>query len=497
MNRPVRWYDYITVNIYSLGLATLAQTNTLVFPLLIQLFVGDAVKGAYLGSLRLWTLMVALLMQAVMGMLSDRSTSRWGRRRPFILAGTVLDLVFITAIGFSAGMSGSAGYVFLFVMAIMLQVSSNTAQGPQQALIPDLVPDQQRGRFSGIKAVMDLPLPLILVSFTVARLISGGHMWTGLLLAMGILTLSMLATMLVPERCPSERPLPFDWTPVLRLALMTALFAMIILGTGQAVQLLGRAIAGIESPIVLLLIMGLAGLAAMAIAVGLGVWASVRVSIGTQAARRNPSFTWWVVNRLAFLVGATNLSTFAVYFIQGRLGYVREKAAGPAAYLMLVVGLFVLVSALGTGWLADRFGRKSLVAVSGCLAALGTLVALSLPNMGIIYAGGCLIGLATGSFYAANWALGTEIVPKEEAGRYLGISNLAGAGAGAVGAYIGGPIADYFTIRLPQVAGLGYMLIFMIYGILFLLSVVALRGVHEPARRPAAAGNGLAAWPAD
>jgi MFS family permease len=496
MDRPVRWYDYITVNIYFLGLSTLSQTNTLVFPLLIQLFVGDAVKGAYLGSLRLWTLMVALLMQAVMGMLSDRSTLRWGRRRPFIFTGTVLDLVFITAIGFSAGMSGTAGYAFLFVMAILLQISSNTAQGPQQALIPDVVPDRQRGRFSGIKAVMDVPLPLILVSFTVARLISAGHMWTGLLLAMGLLTVSMLLTMLVPEKRPTGAAMPFDWAPILRLALMTALFAIVILGAGQGVQLLGRAIAGIESPVALLLIMGTAGLAAMGIAVGLGVWASVRVSLGNQAVRRNPSFTWWVVNRLAFLVGATNLSTFAVYFIQGRLGYVRERAAGPAAYLMLVVGVFVLLSALGSGWLADRFGRKSLVAVSGFVAALGTLVALSLPNMSVIYVGGCLIGLATGLFYAANWALGTEIVPKEEAGRYLGISNLAGAGAGAVGAYIGGPIADYFTTRLPQVPGLGYVLIFVIYGILFLFSVVALRGIHEPARQPAGAGSGLAASPA-
>jgi MFS family permease len=488
LNRAIRWYDYITVNIYFLGLSTLSQTNALVFPLLIQGFVGDQAKGSYLGSLRLWTLMVALLMQALMGMFSDRSTLRWGRRRPYIFTGTIFDLVFIAAIGFSAGMSGIAGYAFLFIIAILLQVSSNTAQGPAQALIPDVVPDEKRGAFSGIKAVFDVPLPLILVSFTVARFISAGQLWVGLALAMAVLVVTMLLTMLVPERRPEGAAAPFDWTPILRLALMTALFAAVILGAGQAVQLLGRAISGIDSSTAQLLIMGVAGLVAMLIAVGLGVWGSVRVSIGTEAARRNPSFTWWVVNRLAYLVGATNLSTFAVYFIQGRLGYVREKAAGPAAYLMLVVGVFVLISALGSGWLADRFGRKNLVALSGVVAALGVLLALSLPSMTIIYVGGCLIGLATGAFYAANWALGTEIVPKDEAGRYLGISNLAGAGAGAVGAYIGGPIADYFTVRLPGIPGLGYVLIFGIYGILFLLSVVALLGVHEPARQPATAG---------
>jgi MFS family permease len=101
----------------------------------------------------------------------------------------------------------------------------------------------------------------------------------------------------------------------------------------------------------------------------------------------------------------------------------------------------------------------------------------------VIYIGGLFIGAATGLFYTANWALGTELVPQGEAGRYLGISNLAGAGAGAVGAYIGGPIADFLTARVPSVPGLGYTLLFAIYGVLFLLSIVALAKVREPARR--------------
>jgi MFS family permease len=189
--------------------------------------------------------------------------------------------------------------------------------------------------------------------------------------------------------------------------------------------------------------------------------------------------TWWIVNRLAFLVGTTNLSGFAVYFLQGRLGYAEEKAAGPAAQLMMVVGVFILLSALPSGWLADRFGPKRLVAVSGGLAVLGTLIIILTTNMSLIYVGGCLIGVATGVFFTANWALGTELVPKEEAGRYLGISNLAGAGAGAVGAYIGGPIADFFTVHVPEAPGIGYVVLFAIYGMMFLLSVISLRGIQE------------------
>jgi MFS family permease len=479
MKRKLRWYDFITVNIYFLGLTTVAQTNGLVTPLLVQQFVGENTKGSYLGMLRLWTLMAALLMQAVMGMLSDRSTLRWGRRRPFIFIGTLADLVFIAALGFAAGLSGLTGFWFLFIVALLLQVSSNVAQAAQQGLIPDLVPENQRGRFSSVKAILELPLPLILVSFTVAKMVSRGMLWAGLLLAAGILTLSMLITMFVPETPRKEPPGPFNWQPILRLTLMAGTFTAVILGTGAAVNLLGNLFRSITSVPVLVLLMGGTGFLAMLIAVAVGVWASVRVSVGSEAAQHNPGFSWWVINRLAFLVGVVNLSTFAVFFIQARLGFERETAAGPAALLMTVVGVFILFSALPSGWLTDRFGRKPLIAISGLLAAAGTLIALLSPNLNIIYVGGTLIGVATGLFYTANWALGTDLVPRREAGRYLGISNLAGAGAGAVGAYIGGPIADYFTVNLPQFQGLGYIVLFSIYGVLFLFSVFALSQIRQ------------------
>jgi MFS family permease len=477
LKRELRWYDAISINIYFLGLTIMSQTNGLIYPLLVQQFVGEQVQGSYLGMLRLWTLMVALLMQAVWGMLSDRNTSRWGRRRPFIFLGTLVNLIFISAIGFSIGLAGMGGFWFLFGMALLLSVSANAAHAAQQGLIPDLVPEHLRGKYSGIKAILEIPLPLILVSFTIARLISRGLWWPGILLAMALLTISMLVALFAPEEPLEEKPAPFNWEPILRLGLMAGVFTAIILGTGQAVRWIGQLTIGMGGARVF--IMGLAGLLGMLVAVALGVWLSVRISLGQAATRQHGSFTWWVINRLAFLVGIVNLSTFAVYFIQARLGYERETAAGPAALLMTVVGVFILVVAFPSGWLSDRVGRKPVLAASGLLAALGTLIALLSTSLTVIYIGGSIIGIAAGLFYTANWALGTDIVPAGQAGRYLGISNLAGAGAGAVGAYIGGPIADYFTVNMPEAAGLGYVVLFAIYGTLFLLSILALVNIRE------------------
>lgn len=478
MSRVFRWYDYITFNVYFLGLTSLSQTMGLITPLLVQQFVGETQKASYYGTFRLFTLMVALLAQALMGMLSDRSTISWGRRRPYIMIGTLVAAVLTIMIGFTAGLEGMTGFWVLFAIGLVQPVFSNMSQAAEQGIIPDLVPEEKRGRFSGVKALLEIPLPLILVAFTVGRLVSKGNMWAGLLIAVGVLVVTMLLTMLIPEKPIEGKPAPMNWQPLVRLLVMTLVFTVIILGSGQVVKLVSLSLKNVVSPTTLFVVMGLFGLVGMLIAVALGVWLSVRISLGSSA-NQNPSFTWWVVNRLAFLVGAVNLSTFAIYFLQARLGYVKEAAAAPASQLILFVGVFILLSTLPAGWLTDRFGEKRMVAIAGLVAVVGTLIALSIPSLPVIYIGGCIIGVAAGLFYTANWALGTLLVPKQEAGRYLGISNLAGAGAGAVGAYIGGPIADFVTAQVPQVPGFGYVLLFSIYGLLFLFSVLVLTRVKN------------------
>ncbi len=200
MTRLIRWYDYITFNVYFLGLTTLSQTMGLITPLLVQQFVGESQKATYYGTFRLFTLMVALLAQALMGMFSDRSTISWGRRRPYILIGTLATAVLTILIGFTAGMEGMVGFWVLFAIGLVQPVASNMSQAAEQGIIPDLVPDEQRGRFSGVKALLEIPLPLILVAFTVGRMVSKGNMWAGLLLAVGVLLVTMLITMLVPEK---------------------------------------------------------------------------------------------------------------------------------------------------------------------------------------------------------------------------------------------------------------------------------------------------------
>ena len=469
MSRPLRWHDLITVNIYWFALNTRSQTlSPLIIPLLVQQFIGEESKGSAVGSIRLWSLLTAVLVQALMGILSDRSTAKLGRRRPFILLGTLGEIIIFALIGFSASLEGQAGYAVLFGLYILSMMASNTAHAATQGLIPDLVPESQRGRYSGVKALLELPLPLLLVSLVIGKLVSGGNLWAALITLMGVLAICAAIAMFIPEQQQEHAPFEMNWAPFLRLVLMTAAFTLLILGMGAFVRwfmtlkldLDPRLWSGAAAAV---------GVAAMAVAIVGGVLASLRIGVGRDI-QYLPSYTWWVINRLAFLTASTNIATFLLFFLQERFVELEgEKAAGPAATIAMFVGIFILLTAAPGGWLADRFGKKILIGIAGLLGAGGIALLVIVPSMTAIYIGGSIVGAGIGLFYSANWALGTEIVPREQAGRFLGLSNLAGAGAGAIGAYIGGPIADV----------LGYTLIIGVYGFLFLVSLLALLGIQE------------------
>jgi MFS family permease len=459
--------DYIVLNFNWFAITTRSQVlSPLLIPLLVQHYVGDAVKGTYLGIVRLIALMVALLVQALAGMLSDNNQSRWGRRRPYIVFGVVFEIGTLALLGLVAGMDGFTGYWVMLVIYIFSMVGSNVSHGATQGLIPDLVEDENKGLASGIKATLELPIPLIFVSFVVAPLFAQGKIWAGLIVLMVVLLAGMGVSLFIKEKPLESKPARMDWKPMLRLVSMSALFTLVILAIGAMVKTTISLTSAYESS-QRMIILGIAGIIGIFIAVLLGVWLGVRASIGEEI-KQHRSFTWWVINRLAFLVAAFNLSGFMVYFLQERFTeFAGERAAEPAARLLMFVGLAILITALPGGWLADKFGKKVLIMIAGLLVGFGTVFIVISPVFSWLYLGGVVIGAGVGLFYSANWALGTELVPQKRAGQFLGISNLAGAGAGAVGAYIGGPIAD----------NVSYVLLMSIYGVIALLSIFALLGI--------------------
>ncbi|XP_059631906.1 sucrose transport protein SUC2-like [Cornus florida] len=90
-----------------------------------------------------------MIVQPVVGYYSDRCTSRFGRRRPFIAAGVGLVAIAVVLIGYAADFghlfgdsytkSPKTGAVAIFVIGFwILDCANNTLQGPCRAFLADL-----------------------------------------------------------------------------------------------------------------------------------------------------------------------------------------------------------------------------------------------------------------------------------------------------------------------------------------------------------------------
>lgn len=98
-----------------------------------------------------------LIMQPIVGVVADRSKSRWGRRRPFMVCGTVLVCLFLLLLGFTKEVvahfvkekeAAKSATIVLAVLSIYgIDFAINAVQGSCRGLIVDTLPisKQQSG----------------------------------------------------------------------------------------------------------------------------------------------------------------------------------------------------------------------------------------------------------------------------------------------------------------------------------------------------------------
>jgi len=138
----------LTLSIYWLGILTIwgGLDNIVIPQRLLDLDRGSA--GSLQAIIALVGVAAPILIQPTVGMISDYTMTRWGRRKPYILIGTLLDVLFVIAL------ATSNGFLALAALYFLLQLSSNFAQGPFQGYVPDLVPASQVGLASGLMGMM-------------------------------------------------------------------------------------------------------------------------------------------------------------------------------------------------------------------------------------------------------------------------------------------------------------------------------------------------------
>jgi MFS family permease len=431
----------IVLSLYWVAIGYLWQgLHTLILPDLMLHLVGPTFRGTALGFMENLGLLVATAWQPIVGALSDHTSTRWGRRRPYILGGTVADIPFLI------GIALIGNYWLLVAFYILLQTTSNTAHGPYQALMPDVVPEEQRGEASGYYGFFNM-IGLLAGVGGVGAIAGRFGMASATLSIIVVLVIAMAVTVLFIR----------DHTP----------------------------------------------------AVPGGMPGPRRLLAGTFAKPvRDPDFMWISACRLLIFMALIGLQTFMYFYLYET--WFPGSSSQTISGATIMIGLLVLITALASlpaGRLSDRFGRRSIVVASGALASLG-FAGLMLSHYVWVPAGvlqpiasllgvplgaaqlllyGFPIGIGLGAFMTVNWAQMTDIIPKGESGSYMGFFNIATAGAGVLSRLIGGGLLDFFNAH-GQLLGLkaGYPVVFAFCGLLALAGGLIVLKARETRQRPVA-----------
>jgi len=377
--------------------------NSLLLPTLVEGVVTTG-KGLVTGLIGFFGTLLAITVSLLAGILSDHSASRWGRRTPAILIGALIGLPLIGLPTLFLGPALRPTFLSLALPIIILsycgmQFATNVGNGAWWPLLVDVVPEHQRGLASGIQGGLTLVGATIAI-LVVTSLIQNGQTVAALWLIGGIFALSGIVNALVIR----GKDKPAD--PSDRISLGRALRDMFRVRTRVVV------------------------------------------------------FFWVVLAVLLAYMGINGLQFFALYFFQ-----VYFPAINPEAAFRSMGGIslvMTMLSAVGSGILSDKIGRRPLILWSMFLCA-GTTLLMGLTGNYVVFL--ILAGLravATGPIMAITPALASDLAPKDEAGQYMAYSNLSTGLSGALAGLI-------FGVILVTLTRTTFMALFIISAFLFLL----------------------------
>ncbi|MEA2511326.1 MAG: hypothetical protein QOJ59_813 [Thermomicrobiales bacterium] len=361
------------LGVYGLGLMALWNTvNTLVLQERVEATAPAAWRGSALGLVSLVGIGLAALVQPFAGRLSDEAPIT-DRRRPFIIAGTVVALPFLAIFGWAPG------FGLLLLGYVGLQIAVNVAQAAFQAFIPDLVPKEERGVASGAKNLLSVVGAAV-----------------GLLGARGLLALGV------------------GYGGV--LAFLGAVLVVTAILTWLRVPVAPRRSKQPE------------GLAAALNPKRL--WSS---SVATF--RRHRTFRHAVVAQFLFMLGTYPAQRFLLFLLKDRFG--AEDAVQRASVGLVVAIVCAAIAAGVAGALSDRLGRLPVLFATVALGVVGMVGIGVAPTPLLVGAAGICLAVGVGAFQAVNWALLSDDVPEGEGARAFGLANVATAGAGALAGLFG------------------------------------------------------------
>ena len=160
METKLNYKRTFLIGLAFLSICSFWQMYDNIIPLILQntYHLGETMTGAVMALDNV----LAIFLLPVFGMLSDKVHTKLGRRMPFIVAGTILAVIFMMMLPmidnaekarWSTGESFSNQVIFLAVLFFTL-VSMGLYRSPAVALMPDVTPNHLRSRANAVINLM-------------------------------------------------------------------------------------------------------------------------------------------------------------------------------------------------------------------------------------------------------------------------------------------------------------------------------------------------------
>jgi MFS family permease len=445
-----------------------------VIPAQILLFVapgsaGNAQQALFLGAMAALGAVTALILQPTIGALSDRTRTRFGRRRPFMLAGAVGLLVGLMLLALSHALALFIGG--LFIVLIANTVSSTASQG----LVPDCVPVHQRGTASGFVGLMTLlgtVGSLAVASILLGASTSGGAATSGIARGAALFYIVAAAVLALFATIPLLLIKENTWAR--RVGLHGAQHPNEHGDEPDEASEVGEA----GAP---------TGTSGSRWAALLHPW-------------RQANFRWVFLTRAFVMLGLALFMTYIEYYF-ARVAHVTNFVQATAVIAILSLAGAV-ASTLLVGIISDRIGRRApIVAVASAFMAAAALIFVVAPGQVPLWPLGLLFGLGYGAYMSVDVALAVDTLPsRHAAGRDLGIWSMASTLPAVIAPVLGSAVivlaSDIGQTAFGYRGVFGLATVFLVLGAALVLKVRENR-THQSDSQPAATDTADTADTAD
>ena len=381
--------------------------------------------------------LTGLIVQPIVGYLSDRTWTGLGRRRPYFLVGAVLATLALFVMPNSPALWIAAGTLWV------LDASINIAMEPFRAFVGDQLPVRQRpggyamqSFFIGVGSVVASALPFLLAAGGVDNTAGPGQVPDTVRYAFyfggAVLLLSVGWTVLRTREYPPAQLQAWDEAPVVRrppldLARLARHGAAWLLG-GVALAL-AVAAAGLDPQLYIL--------AGLLVAYGLAQFALRRLRpdnpLGSilgdlhhmpRAMRQLAVvqfFSWFAL--FAMWIYTTAAVTGVHYGSQDPTSAAYNEGANWVGVLFAAYNGFAALAAMAIPAMVRRFGLRASHLLNCILGGVGLLSFLFIDDPRWLLLSMVGVGFAWASILSLPYALLSDSLPAAKMGVYMGIFN--------------------------------------------------------------------------